>query len=268
MKMQYTLLSGETVEFSTPSGALGSFLKRVLAAAKDPAVTERELADLVHGPENPLLDAELVAGKTIATAEVYRDPMFHAMLDCIARKRIPPGAGLASARTRYTMTVPEAAKQLGISESAVRQAIYSTRLRARKDGGTYYVDPNSVAGYRVSRRGPRRREAAVKLPPGGVLEARTGQSPEASFRIKHPRDDAGGDDRAGGEWVGELGAGWHRIGVLGSARERSRFWEIEPADGESVLHFEGFYLRGGFRIVETVGTSAKARAAYRAFLPK
>jgi len=68
MKTQYTLLSGETVEFTAPTGTLGAFVKRVLAAAKDPAVTERELTDLVHGPDNPMLDPSVVPGKTVATA--------------------------------------------------------------------------------------------------------------------------------------------------------------------------------------------------------
>lgn len=268
MKTQYTLLSGETVEFAAPAGELGLFLRRVLAAAKDPAVSEQELNDLVFGSENPLLDHTMVPGKTIATSEVYRDPIFHVMLDCIARKRMPPGAGVASPRTRYTMTVPEAAKQLGISESAVRQAIYAGRLRARKEGGTYYLDPASVGGYRVSRRGPRRRDHSQKSSPGGILEARIGQGPDASFRVKHTREEFEVEEKHGAEWVGTIPGGWHRIGVLGTTRDRARFWEIEPAEGESVLHFEGFYLRGGFRIVETVSISARAREAFRQFQPR
>lgn len=268
MKTQYTLLSGETVEFTAPTGTLGAFVKRVLAAAKDPAVTERELTDLVHGPDNPMLDPGVVPGRMVATAEVYRDPLFHVLLDCVARKRLPPGTGVVPARARYTMTVPDAAKQLGISESAIRQAIYASRLRARKDGGTYYLDPASVAGYRVSRRGPRRREGGHKGAPGGILEARIGSAPDASFRVKHTREEFELEEKHGAEWVGTIPGGWHRIGVLGTSKDRSRFWEIEPADGESVLHFEGFYLRGGFRIVETVSSTPKARAAFRGFEPK
>lgn len=268
MKTQHTLLSGETVEFNAPAGELGAFLRRVLTAAKEPTVSEQELTELVFGPENPLLDPGVLPGKTVATSETYRDPVFHVMLDCIARKRMPPGAGFVSARTRYTMTVPEAAKQLGISESAVRQAIYAGRLRARKEGGTYYLDPASVGGYRVSRRGPRRRDASPKSAPGGILEARIGSAPDASFRVKHSREEFELEEKHGAEWVGTIPGGWHRIGVLGTTRDRARFWEIEPAEGESVLHFEGFYLRGGFRIVETVSATPRAREAFRQFRPK
>jgi excisionase family DNA binding protein len=268
MKTQYTLLSGETVDFTAPSGELGAFLRRVLAAARDPAVGEQELTELVFGPANPLLDKSVVPGKTVPTSEVYRDPVFHVMLDCIARKRMPPDAVVVSARERYTMTVPEAASQLGVSESAVRQAIYAGRLRARKEGGTYYLDPSSVGGYRVSRRGPRRRDKAQKPLPGGVLEARIGAGSDASFRVKHSREEFEIEEKHGAQWTGAIPGGWNRIAVLGTAKDRARYWEIEPAEGESVLHFEGFYLRGGFRIVETVSSNARAREAFRSFQPK
>jgi excisionase family DNA binding protein len=268
MKTQYTLLSGETVEFATPTGALGAFLRRVLAAGSDPAVGEAELYDLVHGQENPLLDRSVVAGRPVATADVYRNPLFHVMLDCIARKRLPADSGVAEARTRYTMTVPEAARQLGISESAVRQAVYANRLRARKDGGTYYLDPQSVASYRVSRRGPRRQDEQAKGPPGGVLEARIGSGPDASFKVKHTREEFELVEKRGAEWTGIIPGGWRRIALLGTTKDRSRYWEIEPAEGESVLHFEGFYVRGGFRVVETISATPKAVAAFKAFEPR
>ncbi|WP_438032153.1 helix-turn-helix domain-containing protein [Sorangium sp. So ce204] len=268
MKTQYTLLSGETVEFPTPAGELGAFLSRVLAAARDPSVSDAELLDLVLGPENPLLDRTAVAGRSVATADVYRDPAFHVMLDCVARKRLPPDSAVVTPRTRFTMTVPDAAHQLGISESAVRQAIYAGRLRASKEGGTYYLDPQSVAGYRVSKRGPRRQDQMAKGPPGATLDARIGSGPDASFRVKHSRDDFELSEKRGPEWTGMIPAGWRRIAVLGTSKDRSRYWEIEPAEGESVLHFEGFYLRGGFRIVETVSTSPRAVAAFKDFQPR
>ena len=71
----------------------------------------------------------------------------------------------------------------------MRQAIYAARLRASKEGGTYYLDPQSVAGYRVSKRGPRRQDQMAKGPPGAALDARIGSGPDASFRVKHSRDD-------------------------------------------------------------------------------
>ncbi|MCC6552224.1 MAG: helix-turn-helix domain-containing protein [Polyangiaceae bacterium] len=268
MKTHYTLLSGKTIDLPALPADLAAFLLRVVAASKDPAVSERELGDLVLGPENPLLDAGVVPGRTVVTAGVYRDPVFHVMLDCLARKRLGPGAGVLPARARYTMTVPDAAAQLGISESAVRQAICSSRLRARKDGGTYYLDPQSVAAYRVSRRGPRRRDAGQRSAPGGALRARIGSRPDASFRVKHPGEALEVEEGRGSEWTFTIPAGWHRAAVLATSKDRSRYWEIEPAEGESTLSFEGFYLRGGFHVIEVVSASPKARSAFRAFEPR
>lgn len=271
MKTQYPLLSGETIEFVMPTGELGGFLRRVIAAAKDPGVTEAELTELVHGAGNPLLDRSTVGARPVATVDVYRNPLFHVMLDCIARKRAPAvavGGAVPASDPRYTLTVPEAAKRLGVSESAVRQAIYGKRLRARKDGGTYYLDPQSVAGYRVSRRGPRRQDERAKGSPGRVLEGRIGSGPDASFKVKHSRVEFEIVEKRGAEWTGTIPSGWRRIAVLGTAKNRSRYWEIEPAEGETVLDFEGFYLRGSFRVVETIAVTAKARAAFRTFEPR
>ena len=120
----------------------------------------------------------------------------------------------------------------------------------------------------MSRRGPRRRDPTSKTSPGGILEARIGSAPDAAFRVKHSREEFELEEKHGAEWVGTIPGGWHRIGVLGTTRDRARFWEIEPADGESVLHFEGFYLRGGFRIVETVSSSPRARDSFRQFRPR
>jgi excisionase family DNA binding protein len=268
MKTQYTLLSGETVEFTMPSSELGTFLQRVLAAAQDPAVSHGELSELVHGLENPLLDRAVVPGGAIATAEVYRSPLFHAMLDCVARKRLSPDSTAPAPRTRYAMTVPEAAKQLGISESAVRQAIYTNRLRARKEGGTHYLDPRSVASYRVSRRGPRRQGEQEKGLSGGPLEVRIGSGPDSSFRVKHGRDAFELTESRGAEWTGTIPGGWRRIALLGTSGDRAYCWEIEPAEGESVLQFEGFHVRGGFRVVEALSVAQRAVAAFKAFHPR
>ncbi|MCC6554038.1 MAG: helix-turn-helix domain-containing protein [Polyangiaceae bacterium] len=267
MKTQYTLLSGETLDFPTPPERLATFLHRVIDATKDADITEEAMADLVHGPENPLFDLDLVPGAAVATAKVYRNPIFHVMLDCIARKRLGSETGAFPARARFAMTVPDAAIQLGITESAVRQAIYTNRLRARKDGGTYYIDSRSVAGYRVSHRGPPRRPRA-QAEPGGVLQARIGSGPDASFRVKHSSEELAVEEQGASEWISTIPAGWHRIAVLGTGKEICRYWEIEPSEGESVLQFEGFYLRGGFRIIEAISSSPKARSAFRLFEPR
>ena len=59
-----------------------------------------------------------------------------------------------------------------------------------------------------------------------------------------------------------------RPSLLWTSKDRSRYWELDPAEGESVLDFEGFYLRGGFRVEKTISVTAKALAAFRAFVPR
>jgi excisionase family DNA binding protein len=59
----------------------------------------------------------------------------------------------------WSMTVANAARTLGISEGAVRQAIAAGKIRARKFGGTYLVSDDSVEFYKRNsrRRGPKPR---------------------------------------------------------------------------------------------------------------
>lgn len=67
-----------------------------------------------------------------------------------------------------------------------------------------------------------------------------------------------------------------RIGVL-MAREHEtaspndyvRFLELEPAEreGEQALDFEGFYLRGRWRVVQDVSVASSAAVAWRSFNP-
>jgi hypothetical protein len=101
----------------------------------------------------------------------------------------------------------------------------------------------------------------VPTPSGSILEALTGSRPHASFRVKHVQKDGQGADHT-------IPAGWQRIGVLGTSRDRVRFWIIEPAAGEGGLYFEEFFIRGGFRTVECIDVGPKALAAFRSFVPR
>lgn len=65
---------------------------------------------------------------------------------------------MSGTEQKRELSVASAARRLGISDSATRQAITAGRLRARKDGGTWYVDAASVESFVVSNRGPKPRE--------------------------------------------------------------------------------------------------------------
>jgi hypothetical protein len=67
-------------------------------------------------------------------------------------------------RARYTMTVPEAARELDITESAVRQAIAAGKLQSIKNGGQHLLDPSWVKLYRVSKRASAASSRAEALP--------------------------------------------------------------------------------------------------------
>ena len=55
------------------------------------------------------------------------------------------------------MTIPEAAKELGLAASTLRRQRQNGKLRARFMGGRYYVSEEEVARYRTVHMGQGRR---------------------------------------------------------------------------------------------------------------
>lgn len=97
--------------------------------------------------------------------------------------------------------------------------------------------------------------------PGEQLEVRLGASPEgAVFKIL-PRTD-GVTREHGNVHVGTIAAGWTRIGVLASKSQDARFFVIEPSNERTELAFQGFYVRGPFRIAEKENNPRRAREAW------
>lgn len=156
-KETYTTLAGEVLEYPHPKAETARFLARVHDATNNPAVSESSLLTLIYSKENPILDQTIFPARGAVTAAVFRNPVYHVMLDLLDHKRVQTGTlNLEREHDRYTMTVPEAAAELGITESSVRVAIKSKRLAAIKPAGSYRLDPTSVAEYEVSSRGPKR----------------------------------------------------------------------------------------------------------------
>ena len=250
---KYTLLSGEEVEFPTPTGQLAEFLKSVHEAMLRPNVTAAWLQEYIYGVENPLLDKTILPGRAVVTKAVYENPVWHVLGDLIGRKRVAEGSlNIAAATKRYTMTVPEAASRLGIHESAVRQAIAARRLTSWKHGARHYLAPEEVANYRPSPAGP---------PP--MLRVRVGSSPGARFSIKQ----VGGNmllDSPGSPDAAVVGS-WKRVAVLAGTKDKVRCWILEPGDVQDEIAFEGFFVRGRFRIVEKINNEVRARETFKAF---
>jgi|SRR5262245_1936193 len=153
----YTALSGETIRFPDPDPVTADFLARARVAASDLTVSINDMIELVYGPDNPLLDKTILPGRPMVTKAVFVNPVYHVLADLIGVKRVQLGLlDMAAARAAYTLSVPEAAKRLGITPAAVRAAITGKRLGAIYENGQWWLRPESVASYKVSNRGPKR----------------------------------------------------------------------------------------------------------------
>jgi excisionase family DNA binding protein len=254
----HELLDGNSISYEPPpAGELAAFLDRVRAAVDDPTITERALLDLVYGTENPLLDRVQFPGRAVVTLTAYENPIFLVMLDLVGRKGIASGTlDLEAAHARYTMTVAEAAAQLGVTPGAVRQAIGAGKLPSIKKHGVHLLDPETVGAYHVSRRGPK---------PGGTpLEVRCGSlKTGARLSVKAPRELAGRLKM--GDVVTGRAEGWRRIAVLMGNGDKARLFVLEPAASLNEIVFEGFFVRGRFEIVEKDNNPTRARSGFTAF---
>lgn len=258
-KHTYSLLSGETIEYAPTNDAVAAFMDRVRKATDDPHVSVVELEVLVYGLENPLLSINRETGRAVVTRATYEDPCFHVMLDLIGRKRVTVGhLDLEAARVRHTMTVREAAKLLGITEGAVRQAIYAGRLSYWRDAGVYYLDPSVVKAYRVVRR--------QHAPKRTALEVRCGSADDTTFKVK-TLNGLTGRSKVGNVVTG-MAEDWKRIVVLASKNERARCFVIVPGPDDDVIEFNGFFVRGRFSIDRTENNARRARELYSATTPE
>ena len=264
---RHTTIAGETLEYPRPGPELAAFLARVRAAAEDPRVSEQALVELLYGSENPILDHTIFRGRGAVTRETFANPVYHVMLDLLDAKRVQVGTlEPERAAQRYTMTVTEAAAELGVSTSAVRQAIAAKTLAAWKKSSGYLLDPHSVATYRdhVKRRGPR---------PEPALRLKIGNRPGASFRVKAPGLEEVGSTKLedGGQVVEAIVPRFTRAAVAFSGKRSNTFLLLEPQpDGEErVRDFHGCYeVRGRFRIVEKITDPEEASKRFRAFRPE
>lgn len=255
----YTLLSGETVEY-TADEALADFITRVRVAAADPTVTVTSLTDLLYSEENPLLVPGIIPGRGAVTREVFENPAYHVLLDVLDQKRIQTGhLDIEQAHASYTVSVTDAAAALGISRPAVLQAIKAKRLAAIQKGGQWWIRPESVEGYRVGTRGP-------KVDRSPTLEVRVGSAHGWSLHL-HP---AGGElehtDKIDNVVEGKL-ATWTRAGVLTKGEQgHARFFEIAPDNAPNELtHGRSLWVRGRFKVVRTENNPERARKAFQLF---
>jgi excisionase family DNA binding protein len=252
----YQLVSGETLEYATPPPQVEDYLAQVRSAAQDPDVALGELVDLIYSSENPLLDSGVIPGRGVVTREAYDHPVFQIMLDQISIKRIQLGQlDIERDSERFSMSASEAAEQLGVSVSAIRQAIYSDKLAAQKKGGEWRIDPASVDAYEVSNRGPAK-----------PLEVVMGGIPGYSLSVKCDGElvrTASGPD---GETVGEFRR-WSSASIksVDKSRDTVLFWELVPGPAENEIENGRLYVRGRFKVRRKVNDKDAALEAFSRF---
>ena len=159
----HIMLSGEALSYEqTPASS--RFIEHVRAMVERAQASEEAVVALVYGADNPLLQHGVLLGRGLVTRAVIADPTWHVLLDLVdqARARAAAARAREAPTARATVSVADAAAQLRVSTSAVRQAIARGTLEAVKQGGTYWLTPEAVGAYRVSRTGPK---ARAKPPP-------------------------------------------------------------------------------------------------------
>jgi excisionase family DNA binding protein len=142
-------INGQSVDYA-PAPADLMFLRRVEAMLADPKVSALDLRSTIYGPENPVLAQE--HGYTWVSAAAFASPVFRVLQDLHDRKRVATGRlNLEAAAARYTMTVAQAADQLGVGDDDVRAAVVAGRMPAWVKEGDTHLDPAMVAAYSAGR---------------------------------------------------------------------------------------------------------------------
>lgn len=263
-------ISGREVSYPEPDQKLERFLRRVQALTDDPKVTEAELIALIYGEENPILERGVLPGRPAVTKAVLENPVYQVLADLLVRKTFQVrGTDPVKVGAKFTITVGEAAERKGVSPDAIRKAIREWRLPAWKRGGEYFLEDKSLEALEVVPRGPAPTHAEpLQVHTGYDAETRSflklhvgpgGEKPKFSTDVDSPVSQVSKKHK------GSLSR-WRRIGVYTAGLGGSaRFFEIEPAETEEKIDFQGFFVRGKFRFVRKVNSAKAAREAWEEF---
>jgi excisionase family DNA binding protein len=191
----YTSMTGDQITYdSAERPEAAAFIARVRIATYSPQVTVNQLVDLVYGIDNPILLQGQVAGRGMVTPEVMQDPLWYIMTDLLNRKLAEADIlnaerfklsyeehqKIAKPPAEFSMTIAQAAEQLGLTPNAVRAAVKRDALEARKIGGRWLLNPSDVADYRPVR-GRQHRRVIESTP----LVVTIGNMPGWSAAVEH-----------------------------------------------------------------------------------
>jgi len=278
MPRYHQSLTGHRIEYPDLEAPVEKFVCRVQAQLEDDTATEDDMIALIYGSENPILDHTLFPERGAVTREVLDNPVYHVLTDLLARKRFKERSyDTEKLAARYTLTVRDAAQQLGIAEGAVRQAIAARRIPSWIKGNRHYIDPKALETLEVGTRGP---IPAYVTP----LKYRVGYDwgSQATMQLKTVKGVIGvqpkkhgvstfqvgfvGDDDKSTEANGDIER-WRRVGVLIGSGGSLRFFVIEPsasaADPE--LRLGIFFVLGNYQVVEKINNAKLAREAWDKF---
>lgn len=256
----HTLISGDIVAYDA-APELVTFLDRATAAARDPAVSVADMVELLYGEANPLLVRGVIPGRGYVTPEILANPAYRVVLDLLDRKRVALGSlDLQAVAVTHTISVTETARRLGVSSSAIRQAIASGRLAAVKIGGQHWLREEAIASFQVARRGP---QPAEERPP--VLRVRMGTAGDAALQVRTDGELTIRSQSARGLRTGEV-TGWTWVVVKTARKDLGslRVFELVPGTVEDSIEVGDLAVSGRFEILRKINESKAASAAWKA----
>lgn len=254
----YRTVNGQTLEYeATPKVA--AFLRRLEEGVENPKVGEQELVGLAYSSENPILDHTMFPGRGAVTKVVLDDPAYHVMTDLLFRKQIAEQeVDVDKLAAKYSLTVGQAAAELGIHESAVRQAIAAKRIASWLKDGKHFLDPRSLKSIEFGTRGPKKGafRASAPIPASDPLDVVMGHEKGTSLKIKPSLPET---ERISGNRLRGTLPKWKRVVVMTTGDGGSRrAFVLEPGPEQNEFTHGPFSVKGRFVISERANSASKA----------
>ena len=147
--IDYKTINNRIITYPTPTPEEGAFLSRVQAAVTDDTVTSAQMLSLVYGPDNPLLDRS--GPLPLVTRATLDNPLHNVFVDMLTLKDIRLGRlDIEKLHSAYTVDVPSAAAQLGVTPQAIRAGIDAGKCDALFARGQWWFRPEAIDSLRLS----------------------------------------------------------------------------------------------------------------------
>lgn len=180
MTRRYTTSSGEVLELNLTE-AEAQYFAHLQQLAGDVTASVADLVMALYSADNPIMEKG-PDGMGWVTRAVFSRPAYHAFTDLLQRKEAQRRLAVELER-RFSVSVAQAAAELGISERSVRRAITENRLPGLKVKGQHYTTEAGLAAYKVGKTGPQS-DSRIRRTMPGPLEIVEGSSPGHSLEFK------------------------------------------------------------------------------------